>query len=146
MKTLVRILAMTSLLVSGSAQATQQGTTTDGNEYLSGGVSQDERDALKAQRDHFSLWIVTAQQKTGAYLSAVHLTITDAQKKLVFNAPLVGPWLLVDLPPGTYRVGAQFEGQSQQRATTVHTGNHHQVMFYFSGGGDSPSVSPPVSP
>jgi hypothetical protein len=91
MKTLVRILAMTSLLVSGSAQATQQGTTTDGNEYLSGGVSQDERDALKAQRDHFSLWIVTAQQKTGAYLSAVHLTITDAQKKLVFNAPLDVP-------------------------------------------------------
>jgi hypothetical protein len=146
MKRLSRTLTLASLLAAGSAQATQQGTTTDGSQYLSGGVSQDERDALKAQRDHFSLWIVTAQQKTGAYLSAVHLTITDAQKKLVFDAPLDGPWLLVDLPLGTYRVGAEFEGQSQHRATTVHTGDHHQVMFYFSGSGDSPSVSPSVGP
>ena len=146
MKPRIRILTLASLLAAGSALATQQGTTADGSQYLSGGVSQDERDAIKAQRDHFSLWIVTAQVKTGAYLSAVQLTITDAQQKLVFDAPLDGPWLLIDLPPGTYRAVAHFEAQSQQRAITVRKGDHQQAMFYLSGGGDSPSVSAPLSP
>lgn len=132
MKNLIRGWVVLALALSGSAHALQQGVTSGGRNYLSGGVSEEERETLKAQRENHSLWVVTALRQTGEFLSAVRLTVTDAEQKVVFDAPLDGPWLLIDLPIGKYRVEALFDGQSQQRTTTIHAGDHHQAIFYFS--------------
>ena len=128
---LTRSLVLVALAVAGSANATQSGMTPSGRSYLSGGVSDEERESLQAQRARYSLWIVTALRKTGEYLSAVRLKITDANRKVVFDAALDGPWLLIDLPLGKYSIEAQLDGQSQQRQTTIHPGDHHQAIFYF---------------
>jgi cytochrome c553 len=131
MKYLTRGLLILALALSGNVHALQQGVVADGRHFVSGGVSEEERETLSAQRESHSLWIVTALRKTGEYLSAVRLTVTDAQHKVVFDAALDGPWLLIDLPVGKYSVEARFEGQVQQRATTIHPGDHHQAIFYF---------------
>lgn len=131
MKNLRLGVVVLALALSGSAYALQQGVSPGGYGYLSGGVSEEERETLSAQRENHSLWVVTALRQTGEYLSAVRLTVTDAQQKIVFDAALDGPWLLIDLPIGKYGVEARFEGQSQQRATTIHAGDHHQAIFYF---------------
>lgn len=136
-----RSLVLVALAVAGSANATQSGMTPSGRSYLSGGVSDEERESLQAQQGRYNLWIVTALRKTGEYLSAVHLKITDANRKVVFDAALDGPWLLIDLPLGKYSIEAQLDGQSQQRQTTIHPGDHHQAIFYF-GTTKSSKVSP----
>ncbi|MDO9313569.1 MAG: carboxypeptidase regulatory-like domain-containing protein [Burkholderiaceae bacterium] len=131
MKNLMRGLAALALALSGSAHALQQGVTSGDRSYLSGGVSEEEREAMNAQRERFSLWVVTALRRSGEYLSAVRLTVTDAQQHIVFDEALDGPWLLIDLPIGKYTIEARFDGQAQQRATTIHAGDHHQAIFYF---------------
>lgn len=124
-------LAVFSLGLAGSAQAVQEGKTAQGHAYVSGGVSESEQVYLHARRDAFSLWVVTAAKKTGAFLVDVRIRITDAQQRVVFDAPLDGPWLLIDLPLGRYEIEARLNGVSQRTATTIHPGDHHQAFFYF---------------
>lgn len=131
MKNPMHGLVLLALVLSGSAHALQQGITVGGQGYLSGGVSEEERETMNAQRERFSLWVVTALRQSGEYLSAVRLTVTDAEQKVAFDAALDGPWLLIDLPIGKYRIEARFEGQTLHRATTIHAGDHHQAIFYF---------------
>lgn len=122
-----------ALLVAALATgATQAGRTAQGLAYLSGGVSLDERTTLQTQGSGYSLWVVTAAMKSGAYLSNVHVTIRDAKQIAVFDGRLDGPWLFVDLPLGRYEVQAAFNGVVQKRITTIHPGDHHQALFYFS--------------
>mgnify|MGYP001278533099 CR=1 FL=1 len=125
-------LAATLLSVTLVAGAAQAGKTAQGLSYLSGGISLDERTALQTQGSGYSLWVVTAAMKSGAYLSSVHVTIRDAKQTAVFDGQLDGPWLFVDLPFGRYEVQAAFNGVVKKRITTIHPGDHHQALFYFS--------------
>lgn len=124
-----------SLLACAAATwAAQTGKTTQGASYASGGVSLDERAALQAQGGGYSLWVVTAAMKSGAYLSGVRVMIRDAKKIVVFEGELDGPWLFIDLPLGRYEVEAAFKGQAKKRITTIHRGDHHQALLYFDAG------------
>ena len=139
-----RLLAL-ALCLAGSAQAVQEGATSQGYRYLSGGVSEEEQVSLHAQRERFSLWVITAAKKSGAYLSDVRVKVTDSQQQVVFDAPLDGPWLLIDLPLGRYVVEARVNGETQQRVTTIHPGDHHQAFFYFDVDADvSPQSHAPL--
>jgi hypothetical protein len=126
----IQCLVGTSCLVAG-AQAVQEGKTAQGHAYVSGGVSQAEQAYLHARHESFSLWAVTAAKKSGAYLVDVRVKITDAQQRVMFDAPLDGPWLLIDLPQGRYDIQASLGGETQRAVTTIHPGDHHQAFFYF---------------
>ncbi len=119
------------LCVAGSAQSVQTGTTAEGRAFVSGGVSDEEQVSLHAQREQFSLWVITAAKASGAYLSDVQVKVTDSQEQVVFDAPLEGPWLMIDLPLGRYVVEARLNGETQRHITTIHPGDHHQAFFYF---------------
>lgn len=122
--------------LAGSANAFEQGVTADGIRYASGGVSEEDREALQALSERFSLWVVTAVRKSGAYLSDVRVTVSTDHRQIVFDAPLAGPWLFIGLPLGSYAVDARLGGQTQQRTTTIHPGDHHQAVFYFDDDAD----------
>lgn len=95
-----------------------RGKTEAGIRFLSGGVSQDHRAAMHAERQQYSLWVATVAQPSGAYLVDVELQITrqDTARKgaprndkpappaVVLQRKMEGPWLMVALPPGTYTV------------------------------------------
>ena len=63
----------------------------------------------------------------------------SADGKLLFNAPVPGPWLFIDLPPGRYRIDAAHRGKPQTRTTQIHPNDRHQLLFYFD---DPADVSP----
>ena len=95
------------------------------------------------QRDRFTLWVITATTKTGAYLADVRVKVMDAQRQPVFEKELDGPWLMIELPPGLYVVRARFNGQTLQRSTFIHPGDHHQAFFHFEADAE---VSPEPRP
>jgi hypothetical protein len=124
-----------SCALACAAAATQaaivDGNTPQGRAFTQGGASIEELNALHNRRDAFSLWVITAAKRSGAYLADVQLRITDAERRTVFDGRLEGPWLFVDLALGRYTIEARFNGEVQQRVTTIHPGDHHQAFFYF---------------
>jgi hypothetical protein len=121
-------------LCAGPALAIQSGKTAQGVSYISGGVSHSELTSLHESRDRYSLWVITAASKSGAFLADVLVTIRDDRQRVVFEGRLDGPWLFIDLPLGRYQVEAALNGTTQKRVTAIHRGDHHQVFFYFDTG------------
>lgn len=137
-------LVCCGIALAASAWSMQSGATPQGMRYASGGVSHEELTALHAQKDGYSLWVITAALRTGAHLADVRVAIRDDKKQLVFDRRLDGPWLLIELPLGRYEVEASLGNEVQKRATTIHRGDHHQAFFYFNTGDTvSPEQTPP---
>jgi hypothetical protein len=128
------IFAWGCMGLAATAWSIQSGTTPQGRPYASGGASHEELTALHAKRESYSLWVITAALRTGAHLADVRVSVRDANKQLVFDGPLDGPWLFIDLPLGRYDIEASFNAEVQKRTMTIHRGDHHQAFFYFKTG------------
>lgn len=139
----MKALSMTKLcsmacvaLACTSASALTRTSFGEGRAAVSGGVGDLEQSRLKDERNQYSLWAITAARGSGAYLSDVRMQITDRTGRTVYTGTLDGPWLMVDLPRGSYTVEARFQNQAQRKTTTIDSDrDRHQMVFHF----DAPS-------
>jgi hypothetical protein len=130
----------TEAAVSPSLQSSDSNSSeiqTDGGiRYVSGGVGVSGRSDLDALASQFNLHLMFATQGSGEYLSAVQVTILDANKAPVLSAESNGPWFYAQLPPGDYRVevtptGLRGDDQTQRKAVHLDGSNHSQMDFYW---------------
>lgn len=96
--------------------------------YVTGGVGQDERDALKAMESQFNLALQFSAQG-GAFLSGVRVQIVNRAGQTVLDALTEGPYFYAALPPDSYTVTASVEGQSTRRSVTVGAGRITRADF-----------------
>jgi hypothetical protein len=79
--------------------------------YFSAGVGVEER---QVHYPPFPLKIILVAGDK-AYLSRTSITISDAPGAVRLQIPedhVAGPWVFVDLPPGTYKITGTRDGQS----------------------------------
>lgn len=131
--------------LAGPAAALRVGTTAQGIGWQAGGVTVEERSTMQLTASSYTLWVVTAAAKSGAFLADVQITIRDEGGTAVFDHRVGGPWLYVDLPPGRYTVQARLGGVEQQRSTTVRRGDHHQMVFRFETGDEVGGAAAPAA-
>jgi hypothetical protein len=96
--------------------------------YFSAGVGQEER---TVQYPPFPLKVIFVAGPK-AYLSEVTVTITDTAGKLHLQIPgdqVAGPWLFVDLPPGTYELAAVGPGHAQVKERVTITKGHATTVY-----------------
>jgi len=129
------LVAAATVVVSAfaamSSMAATQGQSPQGWAFLDGGIGQTETESMEADRGKYSLWVMTAGRKSGAFLADVEVTIVDSKGEEVFRRRMEGPWLMIDLPLGRYEVRSRYGEEAQARVTTIHPGDHHQIVFYF---------------
>lgn len=147
------VVALTVAVWFPSVMAVERGVSPAGVAYASGGVSHTELQDLHARRQDYSFWLTTAALKSGAHLAAVTVRITPLRS----SAPMVehtmaGPWLFAALPPGRYQVEAGFRPdparplQVRRGVTTIHPGDHHQMVLYFDTGDEVGAENQPALP
>lgn len=96
--------------------------------YFSAGVGQEER---VAQYPPLPLKVIFVAGPK-AYLSQVAVTITDTAGKVHLQIPgdqVTGPWLFVDLPPGTYELAAVGPGQAQVKEHVTISKGHAKTVY-----------------
>lgn len=74
----------------------------------SSGVGIDNREV--APTTGTKLVLLTEQ---GQFLADVHVTVKDNEDRVVVDTVTEGPWLIMNLPHGTYNVLAKFEDRAQ---------------------------------
>ena len=147
-------VAAALLLAAAPALALQRGTSPTGVAYVSGGVGDDEQALLHGQRRDYSFWLTTAVRRSGAHLAGVQVRIREADSgRLLLEHRMDGPWLFAHLPVGRYEVEATLQNlalgriEVQRGSTTIHPGDHHQMLLYFETGeaiGErEPGTAPP---
>jgi hypothetical protein len=109
---------------TGMPQIQQQG----GVSFVSGGVGQDESQALRSAASQWPLSLrFTA--RSGEYLADVHVTIDDAHGTSVLDTTSRGPYMLVKVPPGRYSVHASHANISKTSAVTVSASGTARATF-----------------
>lgn len=112
-----------------AAQA-QEVRKQQGIAYVTGGIGVNERTALRAMQDDFSVKLRFAV-KEGAYLANVNVEIQDAQGKSVLEGTSDGPWFMVNLKPGTYTVLASDANEKIRRQVQIQPESFEEVLFSF---------------
>lgn len=102
-----------------------------------GGVGFEERETLERDRG-YNLKVIAAMQG-GQYLADVDVTILDAAGTPVVTTRTNGPWLMAELPPGGYRLVADYRGTSQTRDFSVVRGARQEIVLRWRV--DEPAVA-----
>ncbi len=134
---LLLIMAMLSAPVASAADLPHL-QSNGAVDYISGGVSKDEADALKQQSADYALTLEFASSRSaegdvspGAYLADVNVDIRDTQGRQMLNTTSAGPLLLVRLPPGDYTVSADWNGVRKQHRVDLPEGARRHVVFMW---------------
>ena len=133
---LTALLCVVALALLPRAPAYERGLTAQGKPYVSGGVSREEQAEFEAMQKSFTLWLTTADERSGAYLSDAAVEIRDAHDALILAATMNGPFLLADLEPGRYRVLVTVGGQTRAVTADVARGTVRRVVVRFPAGAD----------
>lgn len=123
-------------LVAGTAHALEARRSPEGHWFIEGGVTHEERQAMVAARSGYRLWVLTAARGSGAWLADVEVTVRDVHGTLRYHGRIDGPWLMLDLPPGVYRLEAALAPGAAHQTQTVRVTAEalRQVFFYFDTG------------
>ncbi|MDF2861527.1 carboxypeptidase-like regulatory domain-containing protein [Achromobacter mucicolens] len=133
--TMAAAMALGSMAIAGvlsTAQAGMPPVQHQGTvEYVSGGIGIDESEAMKAASSSYPLALTFAAQRGGKadYVADVTVAIRDAQGKAVLQTTSQGPYMLVKLPAGSYKISATYDGQAQDREVTVQGTGTARAMF-----------------
>lgn len=100
----------TGMLVAALGLTSTLALAQDNDRYIkwAGGVGADNR--ITAPDTGTKLVFFS---ENGQYIADVHYVIQDAEGKVLVDALSPGPWVVLDLPPGTYSVIGDFEGMQQ---------------------------------
>lgn len=126
-----------TLFLTGSALAADEAALPAAKQagdvtYVSGGVGLDESNAMKAQAGKYALSVLFAAHMGGkrdVYTSPAQVTITKSDNTQVLDIKPDGPYLLVNLPAGKYRINATDGQRSRTQAVTISAGAHKHLVF-----------------
>ncbi len=120
------LMVPTTSTMAADLSALPPAQTYNGISYVTGGVGEPDSTAMESVANQFDL-MMTFARNDGAFVADVQVSITDQQGMPVLEI-VSGPIMLVDLPDGTYKIRASFEGMPEVRTVTV--GAHHQRLVY----------------
>jgi hypothetical protein len=92
----------------------------------SGGITVDERAQAPATGTKLVFF-----DDTGDFLANVHVIIKDTQGTVVVDTVSPGPWLIVDLPAGSYNARAEVGEKAQGVAIVIGTEGKPEYGFRF---------------
>lgn len=126
-------LAFLAAMSSGAAALTSaapvhlQRGDIDGHAYQSGGYGEGEEHAIEQAGKDYALHLTFSVGPHNAYTGPVKLQIEDKAGRSVFALDGAGPLTDVNLPPGEYRVKANY-GQVERMARVDIKAGAHPVL------------------
>lgn len=134
--------ALGSLALTGTLAQTalppvqQQGAVA----YLSGGIGLDESSAIQQASPHWPLTLEfgVKQGQRADFAANVQVVIRDALGRKALETTADGPYLLVRLAPGRYRVDAALAGRTLRTGVQVQKDHPARaVLIWPAGTGDA---------
>src|ERR1700741_3281696 len=110
---LAAVMLASAVTTSGAQAYSLQPQQTGNVTYLTGGIGDEERDAMKTVKSDYNLSLMSAS-KAGEFVGDTQVRILDREGNVVVNT-YAGPLFYAQLPPGRYTVQAISEGQSRSQ-------------------------------
>lgn len=119
---------LAAALATPALAAEPQEQTQGSIRFLSGGIGQDEVQAMREAASRYPL-AMTFTANTGQYVADVKVTIKGRKGETMLDTVSTGPMLLVDLPPGQYTVAATLEGKTLTRKVSLAKNTRQRLVL-----------------
>lgn len=136
MKTCAAMLMAACIVLAAPLMAQEAAPlpeTRNGIVYVSGGIGDEQRQAMLELRKDFNLTMTFALKKSGEYLSDIHLRVEDSKGMVLLDTVASGPLLYARLPAGAYVVSATSHGRQLTQTLKVAANKRRELNFYWSG-------------
>jgi len=111
--------------------------TLNGISYVSGGIGTDEAAAMRRMAGRFKVRMHFVDSTDGSALSDVSVTLFNERREIVLLVLSEGPYLFLDLPPGTYRAVVRYgPGLSSHRIRVGAGKDGQDLLLRFPGSAD----------
>jgi hypothetical protein len=126
-------VAAATLLLAGAALAGALPPVQHSGDisYLSGGIGLDESEAIKAAAPGYGLFLtfVSNIDGHGNFNAPEQVTVLKADGSPVLDLKPDGPFMLIDLPPGSYRITAGSASTTKTQVVQIARGGHKKLVF-----------------
>jgi hypothetical protein len=131
MRTIARALFAAAAIAAAGPVCALEVRGGDDARWVSGGIGEDERVDMLMLLPDYNLRVLTAAEKSGAYLAGAEVVVRDAAGRVVFETELAGPFLLARLAPGKYELQTTYGGKAQTRAFTIPASGRRELFLYW---------------
>lgn len=121
------IVMLTSLLASADSISIKK--SAQGIPYITGGISEDEVDAIRPYLSQFNLRVIFSEGASGRSITDVNVNLYDTESKLVFRLVGAQPQLLLNIPAGTYTILASYNGDKQRHKFSMGGDEHKKLIL-----------------
>ncbi|MGD2141578.1 MAG: carboxypeptidase-like regulatory domain-containing protein [Burkholderiales bacterium] len=124
------ILGLTGFISNASAEIEihdQQGVR-----YVTGGMTEDERDEMNKLASRFPMHIVMIDHaKQHQPIKGVEVVVRDVSGNVLLQARSEGPLMFVDVIGGRYTVEAEYDGEKQTETKDLTGRRYLRLRFTF---------------
>lgn len=127
-------LALALLSSAAQAQELPASQYYGATEYISGGIGSDESQLFRLARKNYPLSVsfsANLGEDRMGFVSDVQLVIRNSNDQTVLNSLIDGPYCLIRLQPGAYKVFATYQGVTQERSAEVADGQPREINFMW---------------
>lgn len=106
---------------------------SDGIAFITGGVGEEESAAILAEAKQWSLLLELSQIENGRgmWIFGAQIKVLNSVQKVIFSAQADGPYMLINLAPGSYQIVGTYQGVEQKRTLTVKADASQKINLFW---------------
>ena len=106
---------------------------SEGISYISGGVGEEESQAILAEAKQWPLFLELSQLENGrgVWIFGARIKILDAKNRVIFDAQADGPYILINLTSGQYQIEASYQGVAQKRSVAIQASTPQKLSIFW---------------
>ena len=106
---------------------------SQGVSYISGGVGEEESQAILAEAKQWPLLLELSQLENGrgVWIFGAKIKILNSQNQVIFDSQADGPYILINLAVGQYQIEASYLGVTQKRSVNVQASAPQKLAIFW---------------
>jgi hypothetical protein len=106
---------------------------SQGISYISGGVGEEESQAILSEAKQWPLLLELSQLENGrgVWIFGAQIKILNSKNQVVFDAQADGPYILINVPIGQYQIETSYQGVVQKKSLSVQGSTPQKLAIFW---------------
>lgn len=106
---------------------------SQGISYISGGVGEEESQAILAESKQWPILLELSQLDggRGVWIFGAQVKVLNEGNQVIFNAIAEGPYILINLPAGNHLIEASYQGVVQKKTVSINPGGNQKISIFW---------------
>ncbi|QWE28309.1 carboxypeptidase-like regulatory domain-containing protein [Polynucleobacter sp. AM-7D1] len=106
---------------------------SQGISYISGGVGEEESQAILTESKQWPLLLELSQLENGrgVWIFGAKIKILNAMNQVIFDAQADGPYILINLTAGQYQIEASYQGSIQKKSMLIQGSGLQKLPIFW---------------